>query len=259
MAKYNYRQLICHLEYIVAKHCCNSNNLSRYFRYPVHYKKNGEWYYTKGKYLNNAPRESLLSLHYVFGSNKLDIGKALSDIVRFIADDIDSDTDSLENEIVGSSFGGKETMYYNEMICRMEYYVAKRCYNNSYSNGYYYRYPVKYYSEGTRYRTKDGIANVPTGSLGTMYYDFGANRLYIGEALCEIIRFIIDEYDCCFELLEEQNDDEIKQIRIDELKQIFWDSSPSERIELLKRKEYADLFPEYVKLFKEGNPNERYD
>ncbi|EWM53386.1 hypothetical protein [Ruminococcus flavefaciens] len=84
-------------------------------------------------------------------------------------------------------------MGYSKLVRKLEKIIAQNCYNTKFEGGKFYRYPVHYKKNGTHYIAK-GIADVPYESIKTMYYEFGTNRLYIGNALLEIISFLEEAF-----------------------------------------------------------------
>ena len=78
-------RLILQLERIVACHCSTKDlkNGAKY-RYPVHYKKNGQRYKTTGNGVANVDPEGIRTMKYTFASHTLEIGAALEDILDFL-------------------------------------------------------------------------------------------------------------------------------------------------------------------------------
>lgn len=76
----------------------------------------------------------------------------------------------------------------------MEHIIAKHCYNSN-RNGGWFRYPVKYSENGSKWISR-GISNPSTDmGINSMKYSFGSNELYIGRALLEIIDLLEDYSD----------------------------------------------------------------
>ena len=91
---FGYAKLICELERIIARNCYNKNfNGGTYYRYPVHYIKNGKKWIAKG--LANVPEESLETMYYEFGTNKVYIGKALLEVLHHLEKNFSSTEDFL--------------------------------------------------------------------------------------------------------------------------------------------------------------------
>ena len=68
------------MEQIIAKHC-SSGKLGQY-RYPVHYRKGGQGWKTTG--LADVSMKDVQIMHYKFGAHRMDIGKALIEIMEFL-------------------------------------------------------------------------------------------------------------------------------------------------------------------------------
>ena len=79
-------KFLCKMEQIIAKHCSTENYKNNPYRYPVHYRKNGVSYKTKGSGIANVDYDSVSSMHYEFGAHRLDIGRALLEIMDLIDD-----------------------------------------------------------------------------------------------------------------------------------------------------------------------------
>ena len=102
----------------------------------------------------------------------------------------------------------------NEMakvIAKMEYLVGENCYNpNSYDGyrdeyGCWFRYPVHVRDEdGSQWKYRGAISEISAETVDSMHYKFGTNRLYIGDALVAVLRFLEDRYDIDFNELEER-------------------------------------------------------
>lgn len=83
---------------------------------------------------------------------------------------------------------------YAKLLCHLEYIVGKHCYNKNFNGGMSYRYPVKYVQNGQRWVTRGGETKLQEKEIDSMYYEFGTNRLYIGEALDEILKYLMEHY-----------------------------------------------------------------
>lgn len=100
-----------------------------------------------------------------------------------------------------------------ELIAQLEYIVSKNCHNQFTQNydgpdGRTYRYPVhmKNPNDHNAWYTYRGIIDDATDeSLGTLHYKFGANDLYIGDALIQILDYLEDRYNIDFDDLEDIN------------------------------------------------------
>ena len=101
------------------------------------------------------------------------------------------------------------------LICDLEYRIGNQTYNpNSYNGwtgeeGQEYKYPVyfcasekdleKRIQSKTRY-----IDNIAPECIGTMKYKFGANHLYIGDGIIEVLEHLESIYNLDFNELEEK-------------------------------------------------------
>ena len=77
------------MEEIIAKHCRSISNDVGYYRYPVVYKKGGHRQKVWGTV--GVRYEEISSMHYEFGSNYLEIGDALLEILEFLDRHIESE------------------------------------------------------------------------------------------------------------------------------------------------------------------------
>ena len=81
------------IEQIIAKYCLTTGlNNGRYYRYPVHYRKNGQNWVSKGNGTANVDESSFSTMHYKFGADRMDIGKAINEIIKLLEDECDLDT-----------------------------------------------------------------------------------------------------------------------------------------------------------------------
>ena len=70
------------MERIIAKHCSSDNYKFGNYRYPVHYRKNGQGWKATGT--ANVSLKDVPTMYYKFGTHKMEIGKALLEILDFI-------------------------------------------------------------------------------------------------------------------------------------------------------------------------------
>ena len=95
-----------------------------------------------------------------------------------------------------------------EIISELEEIVASWTYNrhNNYGKGGFYRYPFIAYDPYFKYTCKHDskLIAVTPKAIDDMYYDFGANRLYIGDALAEVLEYLEDRYHIDFTELEKK-------------------------------------------------------
>ncbi|MCR5815602.1 MAG: hypothetical protein K6F91_01825 [Ruminococcus sp.] len=77
------------------------------------------------------------------------------------------------------------------LLCKIETIIAKNGYNTN-RNGGWYRYPVKYKEDGSNWIAR-GLSNPQTDSgISSMKYEIGANHIYIGRALDEVLDLLED-------------------------------------------------------------------
>ena len=92
-----------------------------------------------------------------------------------------------------------------ELICELERLVGKQCYNPQSYNGYtgeegcLMRYPVYYCNkDGEDCKTKILVKDITKNCIGSIHYKFGANHLYIGDAIVDMLNYIEDKYNIDF-------------------------------------------------------------
>lgn len=92
-----------------------------------------------------------------------------------------------------------------ELICELERLVGKQCYNPQSYNGYtgeegcIMRYPVYYCNkDGEDCKTKILVKDITKNCIGSIHYKFGANHLYIGDAIVDMLNYIEDKYNIDF-------------------------------------------------------------
>ena len=104
----------------------------------------------------------------------------------------------------------KKTM---ELICRLESIIGDQCSNDDSYNGWTntygcdYRYPVTYDSDTEILKTSD-IAHISNPQyIRTLRYRFGANKLYIGNGIIQVLEYLEDRYGIDFSELENNKDE----------------------------------------------------
>ena len=87
-----------------------------------------------------------------------------------------------------------------KLISELEYLIGHQCFNPKSYNGYtgdegcLFRYPVWYTNKDKdEVKTKYKISDADEKSINTMYYKFGSNQLYIGDALVKVLQHIEDK------------------------------------------------------------------
>lgn len=110
--------------------------------------------------------------------------------------------------------------YRIELIEQLEYIVSQNFYNKHTRNydgteGRTYRYPAHMDNPNDHYAEyiyRGYISSADQKSIGTLRYEVGANELYIGDALNQVLDFLERRYDIDFDDLEldyqYNNDDE---------------------------------------------------
>lgn len=91
------KEIIKRMEIIIAKHCSNKNYSIGNYRQPVHFKSNGKGYKTKGNYYAGVSYEDIQSMYYTFGVHKMEIGKALLEILDFIERELNAEIDYFDD------------------------------------------------------------------------------------------------------------------------------------------------------------------
>ncbi len=82
-------EYIRRMEQIIAKHCSSKNYTFGNYRFPVHYRKDGKNYKTNGDGLAKVSMNEIPSMNYTFGIHKMEIGKALLEILDFLEDHLE--------------------------------------------------------------------------------------------------------------------------------------------------------------------------
>lgn len=108
---------------------------------------------------------------------------------------------------------GKLTKKEIELIEDFEYIIGSSCYNPKSVDGWTgevgkeFRYAAQY--QRTKKSTelvkeKGRLTDITPANVDTIRYVFGANHLYIGKALAEIIELLKERYDIDFDELEKE-------------------------------------------------------
>ena len=102
------------------------------------------------------------------------------------------------------------------LVCALERYIGSECFNPKSFNGYTmvegleYRYPLTITVERDdgsdySYSTKcldPNLHSVTKKTVETMKYKFGANHLYVGQAIVRLLTALEERYGINFEELE---------------------------------------------------------
>lgn len=102
------------------------------------------------------------------------------------------------------------TDYKIRLIEELEHIISKNFHNKYTSNydgteGRTYRYPAHMDNPNDHYAEyvyRGTIFGADERSIGTLRYECGANSLYIGDALVEVLDYLEDRYDLDFDELE---------------------------------------------------------
>lgn len=106
-----------------------------------------------------------------------------------------------------------------QLIFDLEYEIGKECYNPSSTDGWTgyvgrsLRYPVSYRASKndeeptkTRYNINRVNHKISKDMIDTMKYVFGANHLYIGEGLVNVLNTLEERYGLDFNKLEKERE-----------------------------------------------------
>lgn len=108
------------------------------------------------------------------------------------------------------------------LICKLEHIMGSQTYNpNSYNGwtgeeGCAYTFPVSYCKNEDDYKNKKitktqlGIDYIEPECIKTMKYVFGANHLYVGDGIVEILNYLEETYNLDFNKLEQNRLNERK-------------------------------------------------
>ncbi len=101
-----------------------------------------------------------------------------------------------------------------QLVADLENIIGGKCYNSSSYNGYtgeygtYYRYPVKYHNKkGSISKSRWMKKDIDLNKVDMMKYCFGANELYIGEGIIELLNALEKRFGIDFEELLENEED----------------------------------------------------
>ncbi len=80
------------MEWIIARHISTETcNRGKKYRYPVRYRENGKTHETG--LITNLSFQDIPSMHYKLGAHRVDIGKALIEIVDFLQKEMGAQID----------------------------------------------------------------------------------------------------------------------------------------------------------------------
>ena len=95
-----------------------------------------------------------------------------------------------------------------ELICLLEYIMGNQCYNDK-TNGIPYRYPIRFcetmkdWKEKNWKLTQKKVYLRNKKCITSMKYQFGANRLYVGDGIFKILELLEKRYGININELEE--------------------------------------------------------
>jgi hypothetical protein len=102
-----------------------------------------------------------------------------------------------------------------KLIAELEYLIGQECYNphsydgyqNIYGQGFRYPVVISYVEDGVErerrcYNRLSELKGIKPHNLKSAKYHFGANHLYIGQALENILTYLEDRYGISFDKLE---------------------------------------------------------
>jgi hypothetical protein len=109
-------------------------------------------------------------------------------------------------------------MKYNDemagLIAIMEAIVGQFYHNEQKRGGFFFRYPVSFMRDGTKYECRGGhIPDLTIEELNSMHYKTGANSLYIGAALFQVLQFLEERYAGKLDFAELEMEYQLSQIR----------------------------------------------
>ena len=90
-----------------------------------------------------------------------------------------------------------------ELISALEPIVAQCYYNEQERGGHYLRYPVILTINGENYKFRGGrLSGLSLNDIMTLHYQTGANKLFVGCALAEVLQFLENRYGIDFAEME---------------------------------------------------------
>ena len=101
-----------------------------------------------------------------------------------------------------------------DLLAKMEAIVGQYYHNEQKRGGFFFRYPVSFTRDGTEYVCRGGsIPDLTIEELGSVHYKTGANSLYIGAALYQVLRFLEERYAGKLDFVELEKEYLMNQIR----------------------------------------------
>ena len=108
-------------------------------------------------------------------------------------------------------------MKYNDgmadLIATLEALVGQFYHNEQKRGGFFFRYPVTFTRDGETYECRGGkIPDLTSEELSTVRYKTGANSLYIGQALYQVMDFLEKRYKGKIDFAELEFEYQLSQI-----------------------------------------------
>ena len=95
-----------------------------------------------------------------------------------------------------------------QLICDLERRIGDGCYNpNSYDgwtliSGRDFRYPITYTDkDGIERKSWSTLQNMDQKNIGTLHYKFGANYLFVGNGLINVLNYLENRFGLDFDEL----------------------------------------------------------
>ncbi len=100
-----------------------------------------------------------------------------------------------------------------DLIATLEALVGQFYHNEQKRGGFFFRYPATFIRDGKTYECRGGkIPNLTSEELSTVRYKTGANSLYIGQALYQVMDFLEERYNGKIDFTELEIEYQLSQI-----------------------------------------------
>lgn len=101
------------------------------------------------------------------------------------------------------------------LIAILEALVGQYYHNEQKRGGFFFRYPVSFTRDGVNYECRGGrIPDLTADELATVHYKTGANSLYIGAALYQVMEFLENRYQGKLDFTELETGYQLSQINL---------------------------------------------
>lgn len=98
-------------------------------------------------------------------------------------------------DIFSSFFGSDNNSALMNLIAQLELLVGKNFENQQERGAFQFRYPARFIRDGREYEAKDGyIPDLTLDELESVRYVVGANSLYVGRALLDVLKYLEYRY-----------------------------------------------------------------